>query len=76
MRLKVQNESGLYRDTHSRAIVNDDAVGYLRYTKQKQNINRQHQLASEYESRLKQVESDLGDIKCLLSSLLDKLSDR
>ena len=68
--IKTENES-LIRDTHSKALLNDNYSALVEY-KQRKNIlikNKVEQL--ETKERLAQLESDMQDIKRLLIEIAE-----
>lgn len=70
--IQVQDHPNLARDRNTGAIVDVDARGYDRYVAQKQEKLGQRERFSQLEHRINNVESNLTDIKDLLTRLLEK----
>jgi hypothetical protein len=70
--IQVQDHPNLARDRNTGAIVDVDARGYDRYVAQKQEKLGQRERFSQLEHRINNVESNLSDIKDLLTRLLEK----
>jgi hypothetical protein len=70
--IKVQDHPNLARDRNTGAILDIDATGYERYVAQKQEKHGQRERFSQLEHRINNVESNLSDIKDLLTRLLEK----
>tara|TARA_R100001509_G_scaffold140367_1_gene95159 strand:- start:9 stop:242 length:234 start_codon:yes stop_codon:yes gene_type:complete len=71
----VEGKSGLYRDEDSTAIVNRDKKSYLEYMKRKKTMeNKNHEL-NKMKEDLDNVKGELGEIKDLLSTLVQKLNN-
>lgn len=65
-KLLVDGHPNLYRDTNSGAIINNNSEEYKNYIKS-------YQLRQEQTQRLDKVESELTEIKFLLTKLIEKL---
>ena len=73
--IPVEGKSGLYRDEDSTAIVNRDKKAYLEYMKRKKTMeNKNHEL-NKMKEDLDNVKGELGEIKDLLSTLVQKLNN-
>lgn len=70
--IRVQDHPNLARDRNTGAIVDVDSNGYERYVAQKQEKLGQRERFSQLEHRINNVESNLSDIKDLLTRLLEK----
>ena len=70
--IKVQDHPNLARDRNTGAILDIDSTGYERYVAQKQEKLGQRERFSQLEHRINNVESNLSDIKDLLTRLLEK----
>jgi hypothetical protein len=70
--IQVQDYPNLARDRNTGAILDVDAKGYERYVAQKQEKLGQRERFSQLEHRINNVESNLSDIKDLLTRLLEK----
>jgi hypothetical protein len=60
--IPVKGQSGLFRDSETGAIINNNSQGYKAY------ITNRDKLLSEKE-RIDKLESDIGDIKRMLQQL-------
>ena len=73
--IPVEGKSGLYRDSDSTAIVNRDKKAYLAYMERKKIAEGKNSELNQMKEDLDNVKSDLGDIKGLLSTLVQKLNN-
>ena len=73
--IPVEGRSGLYRDSDSTAIVNRDKKAYLDYMKRKKIAESKNSELNQMKEDLDNVKSELGDIKGLLSTLVQKLNN-
>ena len=71
----VEGKSGLYRDSDSTAIVNRDKKAYLAYMERKKIAEGKNSELNQMKEDLDNVKSELGDIKGLLSTLVQKLNN-
>jgi len=74
MRLKVQNEPGLYRDSINRGIINSDTSGYKQYLKQKEIYESREKCTKDFEDKILTLQEEVGNIKDLLNDLIKKLT--
>lgn len=70
--IKVVDHPNLRRDRHSGAIVDVDEDAYNNYLQQKQAKLNQAARISLLEETINKVESDVSEIKSLLTRLLEK----
>ena len=73
--IPVEGRSGLYRDSDSTAIVNRDKKAYMDYMKRKKIAESKNCELDQMKEDLNNVKSELGDIKGLLSTLVQKLNN-
>ena len=73
--IPVEGRSGLYRDSDSTAIVNRDKKAYLAYMERKKIAEGKNSELNQMKEDLDNVKSELGDIKGLLSTLVQKLNN-
>tara|TARA_B100001778_G_scaffold2996_1_gene2556 strand:+ start:519 stop:752 length:234 start_codon:yes stop_codon:yes gene_type:complete len=73
--IPVEGKVGLYRDSDSTAIVNRDKKAYLDYMKRKKIAESKNSELSQMKEELDNVKGDLGEIKDLLSTLVQKLNN-
>ena len=73
--IPVEGNSGLYRDSESTAIINKDKKAYLAYMERKKIAEGKNSELNQMKEDLDNVKSELGDIKGLLSTLVQKLNN-
>ena len=73
--IPVEGKSGLYRDSDSTAIVNRDKKAYLAYMQRKKVMETKNSELNQMKEDLDNVKSELGDIKGLLATLVQKLNN-
>ena len=73
--IPVEGKVGLYRDSDSTAIVNRDKKAYLDYMKRKKIAESKNSELSKMKEDLDNVKNELGDIKGLLSTIVQKLNN-
>ena len=71
----VEGSSSLYRDTESTAIINRDKKAYLDYMKRKKIAENKNLELNKMKEDLDNVKGELGEIKGLLSTLVQKLNN-
>ena len=71
----VEGKSGLYRDSDSTAIVNRDKKAYLAYMERKKIAEGKNSELNQMKEDLDNVKGELGEIKGLLSTLVQKLNN-
>jgi hypothetical protein len=76
MPIKVENEPALIRDTHSKAIVNTDASGYLSYLSKKQKFREEKERIHRLEQDVNSLKQDLSQIKQILIGLVDTINTK
>jgi len=70
--IPVADNPHLRRDAQTGAILDVDDTGYNNYLTQRQERAVQRARISQIEDRINNFESDLSDIKTLLTRLLEK----
>jgi len=70
--IPVQDHSNLVRDGSSNAIIDVDDEAYTRYIATRNARREQQERITRLENRINNFESDLQDIKALLTRLLEK----
>ena len=73
--IPVEGKVGLYRDSDSTAIVNRDKKAYLDYMKRKKIAEGKSDELNQMKEDLDNVKGELGEIKDLLSTLVEKLNN-
>ena len=71
----VEGRSGLYRDSESAAIINRDKKAYLAYMQRKKDAENKNLELNKMKEDLDNVKGELGEIKGLLSTLVQKLNN-
>ena len=71
----VEGKSGLYRDSESAAIINRDKKAYLAYMQRKKDAENKNLELNKKKEDLDNVKGELGEIKGLLSTLVQKLNN-
>ena len=73
--IPVEGKIGLYRDTDSTAIINRDKKAYLDYMKRKKIAKSKSNELDKMKEDINNVKGELGEIKGLLSTLVQKLNN-
>ena len=73
--IPVEGKSGLFRDSESTAIINKDKKAYLAYMKRKKAAENKNLELDKMKEDLDSVKGELGEIKDLLSTLVQKLNN-
>ena len=73
--IPVEGKIGLYRDSDSTAIINRDKKSYLDYMKRKKIAEGKNSELDKMKEEIDTVKNELGDIKGLLSTLVQKLNN-
>ena len=73
--IPVEGQSGLYRDSDSTAIINSDEKAYLDYMIRKSIVKNKNKELDQMKEDLDNVKGELGEIKDLLSTLVQKLNN-
>ena len=71
----VEGKSGLYRDSESSAIINTDKKAYLAYIQRKKDAENKNLELNKKKEDIDNVKGELGEIKGLLSTLVQKLNN-
>ena len=71
----VEGKSGLFRDSESTAIINKDKKAYLAYMQRKKDAENKNLELNKMKEDLDNVKGELGEIKDLLSTLVQKLNN-
>ena len=73
--IPVEGNSGFYRDSESTAIINKDKKAYLAYMQRKKSVENKNIELDQMKEDLDNVKGELGEIKDLLSTLVQKLNN-
>lgn len=68
-RLKVKDQSHLYRDSNSNAIINTDKSQYDLYITRREKRKSENSKIEHIENDLNMLKSDINDIKSLLMEI-------
>ena len=71
----VEGKSGFFRDSESTAIINRDKKAYLAYMQRKKDAENKNLELKKMKEDLDNVKGELGEIKGLLSTLVQKLNN-
>ena len=71
----VEGKSGFFRDSESTAIINRDKKAYLAYMQRKKDAEKKNSELDQMKEDLNNVKGELGEIKDLLSTLVQKLNN-
>ena len=71
----VEGKSGFFRDSESTAIINRDKKAYLAYMQRKKDAEKKNSELAKMKEDLDNVKGGLGEIKGLLSTLVQKLNN-
>ena len=70
----VEGKSGFFRDSESTAIINRDKKAYLAYMQRKKDAENKNLELNKMKEDIDNVKGELGEIKGLLSTLVQKLN--
>ena len=73
--IPVEGKSGFYRDPESTAVINCDKKAYSDYMKRKKISKAKSNELNKMKEDLENVKGELGEIKGLLSTLVQKLNN-
>ena len=73
--IPVEGKKGLYRDKDTTAIINRDNIAYRSYIARKQAMDNKNLELNKMKEDLDNVKGELGEIKCLLSTFVQKLNN-
>ena len=71
----VEGQKGLYRDNDTAAIINKDKNAYKSYIARKKALESKDIELNKMKEDLDNVKGELGEIKGLLSTLVQKLNN-
>ena len=73
--IPVEGKSGFFRDSESTAIINKDKKAYTAYMQRKKSVENKNIELDQMKEDLDNVKGELGEIKDLLSTLVQKLNN-
>jgi Skp family chaperone for outer membrane proteins len=68
--VKIQNKDGLLRDMSSGAVINTNRTDYENYLQRKNSSKELHQQIKQNSDKIEKIESDLDEIKQMLTMLI------
>lgn len=71
--IRVKDNNTLLRDQKSNAIVNDSKQEYEKYMLLKKQKEKETNRVENLESEVNDIKNDLGEIKSLLKSFIEKM---
>jgi len=74
--IPVEGYTGLYRDPNSTAIVNRDRSAYENYIARRDALEKKSEEFEQMKQELDNVKGDIGDIKDMLSVIVQKLNSQ
>ena len=72
MRLRIENESSLVRDSMTGAIINIDNSGYDKYMKASENLANNKKQITQVADDVRDLRSEMAEIKQLLTNILGR----
>ena len=75
MRLRIENESSLVRDSISGAVINIDSSGYDKYMRASENLANNKKQVTQIVGDVKDLQSEIAEIKLLLINILSRYGD-
>ena len=73
--IPVEGQKGLYRDNDTSAIINRDKSAYKSYMARKKALETKDNELNKMKEDIDNVKGELGEIKGLLSTLVQKLNN-
>lgn len=70
--IPVENNTSLVRDPKTGAILNTNAAEYSDFSRKRNNSLRMRQELEKHAAMIKDVQSDISDIKLMLAQLLNR----
>ena len=68
-RLPIEGKDSLYRDSHSRAIINTNKNDYINYVNARNRLKSEKERVEQLGDKVDEIKGDLDEIKSLLRSL-------
>jgi hypothetical protein len=69
---KIKDSSSLFRDSSTNAVINRDESAYASYISTHDKLKRQQEEFEELKSDVKSLNSDISEIKTLLTTLIGR----
>jgi hypothetical protein len=67
---KIKDSSSLFRDDTTSAVINKDGSGYDSYIRTYEKLKKQQEEFDELKDDVKSLNSDISEIKSLLTTLI------
>lgn len=74
MSLKVQENPGLLRDPHSKAIISVDNDAFNAYKMQRERLLNAQESSTKHEQEIQTLKNDVNEIKSLLNIIINKIN--
>ena len=71
-RIPVKDHEHLFRDNHSKAIINTNKGDYETYVRTRERMNSEKERIENLEEKVNSLQGDISDIKNLLLKIVDK----
>ena len=68
--MKVENETGLYRDPVSKVVINKDDISYNKYLQNRQRLINAQQQVEKNTSDINDIKKEVSEIKSMLVTIL------
>jgi hypothetical protein len=71
--VKVENETALFKDAVSKAVINKDNTAYENYMQQRARLKAEQEQLKQNTNDIQELKKDIGDIKGMLSIILNSI---
>lgn len=68
--MKVENETGLYRDPVSKVVINKDDISYNKYLQNRQRLINAQQQVEKNTTDINDIKKEVSEIKSMLVTIL------
>ena len=68
----VENKPGIFRDVDTNAIINKNTNDYNTYIQSRKRMKSKNERIEDLEQKVDDLSGDIGDIKSMLQSLINK----
>ena len=68
----VENKPGIFRDIDTNAIINKNTNDYNTYIQSRKRMKSKNERIEDLEQKVNDLSGDIGDIKSMLQSLINK----
>ena len=70
--IPVQDSPGIFRDSETNAIINKNTSDYNLYVRSRNQIKTKEERIGDLEKKVDDLSGDIGDIKSMLQSFINK----